>query len=179
MRWRFRSRRTSARVVTSSAASGSSSSRRRGSGAGARARATRWRWPPARSDLVALQIAPSLVSRGHVQCRKRLVEQQEARFGRERASQRHALALSSRELGRLRARIAPKPDPFQPLARFFRGGAARHPTGTKTEGDVVEDVEMREEKVILENKHDGSRLGGDVFVRAGVFEHLSVETDES
>ena len=97
---------------------------------------------------------------------ERLVEQEDARRGRQRARQRDALLLAAREggdvaaLGALAgrpARAARPPARPRPLAAL--------PLHPEAEGDVGADVEVREQRVVLEHHPDAApvrRRGGDV-----------------
>src|SRR5690606_450680 len=78
---------------------------------------------------VAAQLGPGRdVERG-----KRLVEEQHARADGERARERDALPLSSRELGRTRARSLAEADALEPAQRLGARRRARDPPATETE----------------------------------------------
>ena len=102
------------------------------------------------------QPAPQLLAHLGVQGAEGLVQEQERRLGGQRARQCHPLALPSGKLVRIAAA-----DPIQldQLEQFLHRSADlrfRQPLGAgldaKAEGDVLEDGEVAEQRVVLENE---------------------------
>jgi hypothetical protein len=101
------------------------------------------------------------VERGH-----RLVQEQDRGVARERAGQRDALPLATRELRRPRPREVPDAEPVEQLSR------ARAPA----EADVRLDGEVREKRVVLEDEPDAALLRWQVDASC-LIERLAVEDD--
>ena len=123
-----------------------------------------------RAQLVAQGPAQRHVERG-----ERLVEQEQRGVDGERAAERHALALTARELGgspRFEAAEAEPLDDFRhlPLPRGTRLVA-------QTEPDVLRDVEMRKQRVALEDVADAAPLRRQIGAGGGVEEDTVVEHD--
>ena len=118
--------------------------------------------------LEALELAPHAQPQERVERRKRLVEEQHLGLDDEGASQRHALALPAGKLRRQPRVVAFEADQREQLARLpvplFAPGAPR----AEAEGNVVDDVEMGEERVILEHHRGAARcrrqVGDDLVV---------------
>ena len=101
--------------------------------------------------------------RVRVESRKRLVEQQQRRIPCQRPGECHALALSAGELPDASAGERLDPEPLEQ-----RLGVR---TIARPEADVPEDVEMREQRVLLEEVADSAPLGRDVDPHRGVEQH--------
>ena len=109
-----------------------------------------------------VQLRPHLPARVRIERRHRLVEEEHSRFPRERARERDALALTPRQLGRLRPR------------EMLDAAAARAAGPRATaEGDVLLDVQMRKERVLLEHEADRALL------RSAVDAAFGIEPDSS
>ena len=87
----------------------------------------------------------------------RLVQEEHSRSPRERARERHTLAFTPRQLGRLGTR---KMLDLQPPEQPVDTSAA--------EGHVLLDVQMRKEGVLLEHEPDGAFLGTAVDMTFGI-----------
>ena len=120
---------------------------------------------------IALQLELHLLAQLEVERAERLVEQQHARLVHERARERDALLLAARELPRLALRQARR-------GRRARASRARgpcqlrpsHALAPQAEGDVLEDRQVREERVALEDGVDVAlvrRQADDVAGRRG------------
>ena len=96
---------------------------------------------------------------------ERLVEQQHLGAVDQRPGQRHALLLPAGELRRLLARLAAELDQVEHLAGPAVSTSLRL-APAQPEGDVLEDVEVREQRVALEDGVDRPPVGlgvGDVL----------------
>ena len=96
---------------------------------------------------------------------ERLVEEHHARAGGECSRQGDALGLATGQGGHVPPLEARQPDECQQLGDARSDGAARHPRRSEPVGDVVVDVEVREQHVVLEHETDAAsmgRLGGHV-----------------
>ena len=105
--------------------------------------------------LEALQLLAHAHAQERVECGKRLVEQQHARIGDERARERHALLLPAGQLRREPLRLGLHLDKAQHLTRLGATLDLRHTAHAQAERDVVDAVEMREERVALKH-HRGA-----------------------
>ena len=99
------------------------------------------------AQLGAQAVAQRLVERG-----ERLVEQQRARLGGERARERDALALAARELVGIARRERAQLERVEPAVdRRAAAVAARvAPAAAEAEGDVLAHRQVREQRVLLE-----------------------------
>ena len=104
------------------------------------------------------QLRADASPRVRVESRERLVEQQDRRIPGEGTRQRDPLAFPARELADAGARELLD---AEPLEQRLRVCAVARP-----EADVAEDVEVREERVLLEEVADASPLGRDVDPRS-------------
>ena len=95
-----------------------------------------------------LQLGPHLDLRVRVECRERLVEQQDLGIPRERAGERDTLPLTAGEAAGTSVLQVPDPKAVEVLVR---GVAARVL-------DVLADGEVREERVVLEDEADSTVL---------------------
>ena len=104
---------------------------------------------------IALQLELHLLAELQVERAERLVEQQHARLVDERARERDALLLAARELPRLALAEPVEADELEDLARPARATSLpRTPSAAQAEGDVLEDRQVREERVALEDGVD-------------------------
>jgi hypothetical protein len=102
----------------------------------------------------ALEVAVELLARHRVERRERLVHQQHARVRGERARERHALLHPARELVHGGVREALEPDEPQVRQRLVAQLDRRHlHLQLQPEHHVVEHVEPREERRLLEHDH--------------------------
>ena len=101
--------------------------------------------------LKALQIRSHLPAQLRVEVRQRLVHQIDRRVAHERARERHALLLSARKLARLPLEqiVETEAPRGSDDSRFDLDAADR--SRAQREGDVVEDREVRIERVVLED----------------------------
>ena len=108
------------------------------------------------ADLVldALQLELHLLAQLQVERAERLVEQQHARMVDERPRERDALLLAARELARLPLLEQAEPDELERVAHALLQLAAAQLLAAQPEGDVLEDREVREERVRLEHGVD-------------------------
>ncbi len=95
------------------------------------------------------ELAANDPARVGVERRERLVEQQHRRVARERPRQRDPLALAAGEVAGTGAGEVRDPEALEQLVH----------SRAAAEGDVAADVEMREERVLLEDEPDGPPLG--------------------
>ena len=93
-----------------------------------------------------------------VECRERLVEQEHGRVARERPRERDALPLAPREIAGPCAGEVRDPEALEQLVDPLPAA----------EGDVAADVEVREERVLLEDEPDRAALRRQVDPRRGV-----------
>ena len=103
---------------------------------------------------IALQLELHLLAQLQVERAERLVEQQHARAVDERARERDALLLAARELARLAAA-----EPSSPTSSSISSTRPLHlplvdALAAQPEGDVLEDGQVREERVALEDGVD-------------------------
>ena len=93
----------------------------------------------------------------HIEVGERFVQQQQARLGRQRARQRHALLLSARKLVRKTPLGTTQAHQIQHL------GLPRGTLGARqavdAEADVLAHIEMRKQRVILKHHADTPLLG--------------------
>ncbi len=97
-----------------------------------------------------------------VECAERLVEQHELRLGDQRAGQGHALTLAPGDLA-VTARFSSPPRPTsaimaRTLASRAFGLALLAAAVAQPEGDVLENVQVREQREILEHEADAAAM---------------------
>ena len=102
-----------------------------------------------RSDLLA-----HLPAQARVQIGQRLVEQQDRRFQHQRPGQRNPLLLAARQFRGLPLVEADQPDAAQRLLRALPRDAPGHPRHLEAVADVVEHVQVGEQRVALEHHAD-------------------------
>ena len=115
-------------------------------------------------DLV-VQAAQPLAQLGAdlgVERAERLVEQQHPRLDRERAGERHALALAAGELGRVALGEAGEPDDPQQLVDARLDLVLGLLADRQAEADVVAHRHVLERRVVLEDEADLALLRRDV-----------------
>ena len=103
-----------------------------------------------------LELAPEL----EVECAQRLVEQQHVGPVHERSRERHALLLTAGQLVRPAVLV---PGQFHELERLADPGPGLglgNALAAQPEPDVVADVEMGEQRVVLEDHVDRALVGG-------------------
>ena len=101
--------------------------------------------------LESLQFAAHLQAEKFVQRRKRLVEEKNPGVCNQRAGERNALLLATRELGGHAIAEMVELDALQHLVRTFATLVLPDATHLQIEGDVVENGQVREERVVLEH----------------------------
>jgi len=106
-----------------------------------------------------------------VESRQRLVEEKYVGLPRQRASKRNALALATRELGHTRAGEVSDPEALEHARN--RSPVAR------PERDVPAHVQVREERVLLEDEPHAPPLGGQVDATSAIEPGLTPEGDEA
>ena len=107
--------------------------------------------------LQRLQLLAHLDAQERVERRQRLVEQQDLRIGDQRARQRHALLLAAGELRRQAAGVGLHLHELQHARAPARGALLVDAAHLQAEGDVVDAVEMREQRVALEHHRRAAR----------------------
>ena len=112
----------------------------------------------AEPPLKALQLLPHLYPQERIERRQRLVQQQGAGVGDQRAGKRHALLLPTGKLGRQALRILVHLDKLEQFHRLGPSLRFGHALQLETEGDIVHAVEVREQRVALE--HHGCAAPG-------------------
>src|SRR5204863_1057006 len=101
--------------------------------------------------------------------RERLVEQQDARLGRERARERYALLLATRQLVHFAPLEPSQIDKGERLSDLRRDGSAL-PAPGQSKAHVVADVQMRKQRIVLKYHSEAAPGRGDarhVLVRDG------------
>src|SRR5580693_7563692 len=89
-----------------------------------------------------------------VQRTERFVEQQHLRVDRQRACQRHALALAAGELAGVPAVKTAEPHHLKQVVDLLGDLGLGSPADLQTEGDVVTDGQVLEGRVMLEHEAD-------------------------
>ncbi len=107
----------------------------------------------------------------------RLVQQQQARIGRQRSSQRHPLRLTTREGPGTGRHVGGEAHPLQPFPGTVPGLTARHPPAAQAEGDVLQGAHVGEQQVVLEHEAHGTPFGWDPELPRRVLQHLVVKDD--
>ncbi len=97
-----------------------------------------------------------------VQRAERLVEQQHLRLDRQRSGERHALALSAAELGRVALGEAAEADDLEQLVDALVGLLLGRLADLQPEADVVVHGHVLERRVVLEDEPDPALLRRDV-----------------
>ncbi len=118
--------------------------------------------------LELLQLDLQLLAELQVEGAERLVEQQRLRVADERPRERNALPLAARELTRLAVAVVVEPHELERLLGPPAPLGLRHPLHAQTVLDVLLHGHVREERVVLEDRVDGSverRHGRDVATR--------------
>src|SRR5690606_33679249 len=99
-----------------------------------------------------LELDLHLLAQLEVERSERLVEQQDVRVVDERASQRDALLLPAGELVGLPLLVAGQVDQVEHRRHLVADLVRRGPAATQPEGDVLEHVEVGEQRVVLEDR---------------------------
>ena len=103
------------------------------------------------------QFAPGALAEGRVEVRERFVEQEDARLRRERARQRHPLLLAARQVGHRAPLEAGQVHQRERLGHPAGQLRAVHAPALEPERHVGADVEVREERVVLEHHAEAPR----------------------
>ena len=129
-----------------------------------------------RGEVVAQDGAHRQAGRG-VQRAQRLVQEQQARGGRQCAGQRHALRLTAGQGGRPAVGVRGHVDARQPGVRLGPRGRPAPAAGAQPERDVLPGAEVGEEPQVLEDD-PGRALGrGDEHAVRRVVEDRAAEHD--
>ena len=105
--------------------------------------------------LDALELDLHLLAQLQIERAERLVEEEDARVVDQRPREGDALLLPAGELARLAPLVAGQLDELEHLAHALRlTSASADLPPAQAEGDVLEDVQMREEGVVLEDGVD-------------------------
>ena len=101
-----------------------------------------------------LQLYLHILAQLEVKSAERLIEKEQARTVYECACYCHALLLTAREIGHFACLKALEIYERQHTFYFCAYVGVRHFFKTQTEGDIFVDVEVREERIALENGID-------------------------
>ncbi|MNL29127.1 hypothetical protein D3C87_1508020 [compost metagenome] len=112
-------------------------------------------------------------ARVHVQVGKRFVQQQQVGRGRQRAGQRHALLLATRDL--VRIAVGGMGQAHQCQHFFDTAGTLGTRQLAQAEGDVQRHRQVREQRVILEHHAHAAVFGRNLFGRRR--DHRAVQQD--
>ena len=108
--------------------------------------------------LQALELKLHLAAELQIQRAQRFIQQQQLRFGRERAGDGDALALAAGKLaGHAFGKIRHLHQ-LEHLAHALFDGGFIHPAHTQAVGHVLFDIHMRKERVALKDRVDGAAL---------------------
>ena len=128
-------------------------------------------------DEVPPKVRADRHSRAGIQRGEWLVEQQQARLRDQCPGQRHALGLPAGQTPRpTRCELA-EADPIEPIAGCSASLSTVGTARAKTERDVVERTQVREEQVVLEHHGDRPAFRRDVRPPRWIIEHPPVEPD--
>ncbi len=119
-----------------------------------------------------LDLEAQAVAQARVERRERLVEQDQARLGRQGPRDGHALLLPAGELVRPAMAEPAQADQLEQLAHAAAGAAAAR----QPEADVLGNAEMREEQPLLRHVADLPAIGRKVL--RPVVERLAVDRDD-
>ena len=113
-----------------------------------------------RPELVedAAEIVEKPIAEPAIERSERLVQQEDARLGSERAGECDTLLLATRQRSDRAALESGEPDELQEPAGLRGDLLRRVSSHPETERDVPEDVAVREERVILEDEPDASSM---------------------
>ena len=111
----------------------------------------------------ALQLLLHVFAQLQIERAERLVEQQHLRPVDQRAGERDALALAAGELARPARAVARQLDHFERGLRLALALGLADALDHQAVGDVVEHVQMREERVVLEDRVDVAPVGRDAL----------------
>ena len=110
----------------------------------------------------APQPVAQLLAHACVERAERLVEQQHLRVDRERTGEPHALALATRELGRVAVAEPRQLHELEQLGHALLDLRARPAANLEPERNIVPDGHVLEGGVVLEDEADAARLRRDV-----------------
>jgi hypothetical protein len=102
--------------------------------------------------LEPIQFGAHADAQKRIERREGLVEQQHLRLGHERSCECDALLLPARKLGRQALCVSIHLDEHQHLAGAFVTPCFRESTHLQAERPVVETVQMREQRIVLEHE---------------------------
>jgi hypothetical protein len=106
----------------------------------------------------ALDLRSHLEPELRVQIAQRFIEEQDPWLDHQGAGDGHPLLLAARELGGIAPGEALELDERQHAGHPGGNLVARHPAHAQPEGDVLEDGEMRKERVVLEHHAEAATL---------------------
>ncbi len=109
-----------------------------------------------------LELEPHAHPQERIEGRERLVEQQDRRLHQQRPGECHALLLAARELVGKAIREVGHVDQGQDLARPRRPLGLVDATHAQAEGDIVDDGQMRKQRIALEHHGGAARRRGEV-----------------
>src|SRR4051812_5210121 len=100
-----------------------------------------------------------LLADGGVECAERLVEEQHLRLHRQRARERHPLALATGELRRVALAVCLEMNELQQLVHALADALLRRLADRQREADVVAHRHVLERRVVLEHEADVALAG--------------------
>ena len=113
--------------------------------------------------LQRLQFLLHLLAQLEVERTERLVEQQHLRLVDERAGERHALPLPTGKLARLTLAVGRQLHQFQCVFSRLNAFRLSDPLYHQAVCDVVEDIEVRKQRIVLEDGIDVAPVGRNSF----------------
>ena len=116
-------------------------------------------------------LAAHLHAQARVEVRERLVHEEHCRLAHERPAHGNALALAAGELAGLAQNDLGEPQHLGHLVRLLLALVLRDSSHPKGEGDVLEHVQVRIQRVVLKDHRDVPLLGREVV------DHLAVEAN--
>ena len=123
--------------------------------------------------LDALELVLHVLAQAEVERAERLVEQQYLGPVHERAGDGDALLLAAGELVRLALFKALERHYLQHLRDALLDLLLRHLGDAQAEGDVLEHVQVREQRVLLEHRVDAALVGRDIINPHTVKQHVA------
>ena len=111
--------------------------------------------------LHALEFGAHIQTQPRIEIGQGLIEEQNLGFHHHRARQRNALLLPARKLRGLAPGIGGKADRGQAGLDLVAQGRALQPLEPEPEADIVEDRQMREQRIGLEDQSDLPAVGSD------------------
>ena len=125
------------------------------------------------SLLDILQFVLHILAQAQIECAQRLVEQQHLRAVDQCAGNGHTLLLATGQARHLAVFEALEADDFQHLGHAFVDLILLDLCNAQAEGDVVVHVQMREQRVALEDRVDLALIGGQIVDPFAVEQHVA------